>query len=127
MQASFRPATIRSVCCRRAVWGRHGAPEAAAGERPAADNRQGFGTGRGAVFNGVRGDHSCHALSRRWHRARDRRLCQAGTEFRFRLVPSYNYMDCLHVKIMNFICSMDKLKLCLKLSLSIAFRMTYCF
>lgn len=119
MQASFRPATIRfdvrAVCCRRAVGGRHGAPEAAAGERPAADNRQGFGTGRGAVFNGVRRDHPCHALSGRRHRARDCRVCQAGTKFRFGLIVLYNYSDCLHVN-QKLVCLMDKLKLCLKLS-----------
>ena len=99
MQAASRSIRfdVRGVVCRRAVGGRHGAPEAAAGECPAAGNRQGFRTGRGAVFNGVRGDHPCHALSRRWHRARDRRVCQAGTEFRFGLVPLYNYLDCLHV------------------------------
>jgi hypothetical protein len=119
MQAASCSATIRfnvrAVGSRRAMGGRHGAPEAAAGECPATGNRQGFGTGRGTVFNGVRRDHPCHALSGRQHRARDRRVCQAGTEFRFGLIALYNYSDCLHVN-QKLVCLMDKLKLCFKLS-----------
>jgi hypothetical protein len=58
-------------------WGRHGAPEAAAaGGRPAADDK----AGRGTVLYDVRGDRTRHALPWRWRRARDRGVCQAGTE-----------------------------------------------
>jgi hypothetical protein len=65
------------LCLSQGSGGRHGAPEAAAaGGRPAADDK----TGRGTVLHGLRGDRPRHALPWGWHRARDRGVGQAGTE-----------------------------------------------
>ena len=71
---------VRRVAAGRGRKGGHVATEAAPGERPAADGGQ---SRRGAVLDGVRGDRPRHALPRRRHRAGDRRVGQAGTEFRF--------------------------------------------